>query len=33
MVEKLERTLRVVLQDVDVAVCVPDGYVELSVRR
>lgn len=33
MVEKLGRTLRVVLQDVDVAVCVPDGYVELSVRR
>lgn len=27
------RTLRVVLQDVDVAVRVPDGYVELSVRR
>lgn len=32
-VGRFGRTLRVVLQDVDVAVRVPDGYVELSLRR
>lgn len=30
---KWRRTLRVELQNVDVAVCVRDGYVELFVRR